>query len=92
MHRYGLYFVKYFAYAVLLFSTGNHNLIFKQAGFTTISPYRYWDGEKRGLNFDGMIEDLSNAPENSVIILHACAHNPTGTDPTQVSKPADHEF
>ncbi|KAK3877354.1 hypothetical protein Pcinc_017928 [Petrolisthes cinctipes] len=62
---------------------GNHNLIFKQAGFTNIAPYRYWDGGKRGLNFDGMIEDLSNAPENSVIILHACAHNPTGVDPTQ---------
>ena len=30
-----------------------------------------------------MLEDLSNAPENSVIILHACAHNPTGVDATK---------
>lgn len=35
------------------------------------------------LIYKGFIEDLSNAPENSVIILHACAHNPTGCDPTQ---------
>ena len=30
-----------------------------------------------------MLDDLSNAPENSVIILHACAHNPTGVDATK---------
>lgn len=37
----------------------------------------------RAVDFDGLIEDLSNAPEGAVIILHACAHNPTGCDPTQ---------
>jgi len=30
-----------------------------------------------------MLEDLAAAPENSVVILHACAHNPTGVDPTE---------
>jgi aspartate/tyrosine/aromatic aminotransferase len=35
------------------------------------------------LDFDGLMEDLRNAPANSVILLHACAHNPTGVDPTQ---------
>ncbi|XP_045582730.1 aspartate aminotransferase, cytoplasmic [Procambarus clarkii] len=61
---------------------GNHRLIFQQAGFTELRQYRYWDAATRGLDIDGMIEDLSKAPENSVIILHTCAHNPTGVDPT----------
>jgi len=52
------------------------------AGFTEAKTYRYWKPETRGLDFEGMIEDLTNAPENSVIILHTCAHNPTGVDPT----------
>ncbi len=62
---------------------GNHNLIFKNAGFTDGRKYRYWDASSRALNFDGMIEDLKAAPERSVVILHACAHNPTGIDPTK---------
>ncbi|XP_047478353.1 aspartate aminotransferase, cytoplasmic-like [Penaeus chinensis] len=73
-------------YNTFYFSTptwGNHRLIFTQAGFTDVKQYRYWDGKTKGLDFDGMIEDLQNAPENSVVILHACAHNPTGVDPTQ---------
>ncbi|RZC38248.1 Aminotran 1 2 domain containing protein [Asbolus verrucosus] len=61
----------------------NHKLVFTNAGFTTPKEYRYWSEEKRGLDFDGFIEDLNNAAENSVIILHSCAHNPTGCDPTQ---------
>ncbi|XP_071514994.1 aspartate aminotransferase, cytoplasmic [Panulirus ornatus] len=61
----------------------NHRLIFVQAGFTEICQYRYWDAATRGLNIEGMIEDLSKAPENSVVILHSCAHNPTGVDPTK---------
>ena len=39
---------------------------------------RYWNKDSKSLDFDGMIEDLSNAPEDSVVILHAVAHNPTG--------------
>uniref|UniRef100_A0A1B0CM65 aspartate transaminase n=1 Tax=Lutzomyia longipalpis TaxID=7200 RepID=A0A1B0CM65_LUTLO len=45
--------------------------------------YRYWDPVLRGINFEGMMADLEAAPEGSVIVLHACAHNPTGCDPTQ---------
>jgi aspartate/tyrosine/aromatic aminotransferase len=37
--------------------------------------------ETKGLNFDGMMEDISNAPEGSTILLHVCSHNPTGVDP-----------
>jgi len=62
---------------------GNHKTIFLDTGFTEAKPYRYWDAASRGLDFAGMIEDLSAAPANSVILLHACAHNPTGVDPTQ---------
>lgn len=60
---------------------GNHNAIAKEAGVTT-AKYRYWDPKTRGLNFEGMIQDIAAAPKGSVICLHACAHNPTGVDPT----------
>lgn len=62
---------------------GNHSLIFLNAGFEKYASYRYWDAANKALDFNGMMEDLRNAPPNSVIILHACAHNPTGVDPTQ---------
>nr|CAH0110435.1 unnamed protein product [Daphnia galeata] len=62
---------------------GNHSLVFLNAGFETYRSYRYWDAAKKALDFDGLMEDLRNAPANSVILLHACAHNPTGVDPTQ---------
>lgn len=60
---------------------GNQNTVARKAGFTHKS-YRYWDAKSRSLNFSGMIEDLENAPRGSIILLHACAHNPTGIDPT----------
>lgn len=63
-------------------STENHILVFTNAGFTKPRAYRYWNSKTRAIDFDGMIDDLKSAPENSVIILNACAHNPTGMDPT----------
>lgn len=60
----------------------NHHLVFVNSGFTSPRTYRYWDAKARAIDFEGLIEDLRNAPENSVILLHACAHNPTGCDPT----------
>lgn len=63
--------------------TENHHKVFSGAGFTDIRTYRYWDPKTRGINFSGLLEDLNNAPEGAVVILHACAHNPTGCDPTQ---------
>merc|ERR1719175_427207 len=62
---------------------GNHGLVFKNAGFTELRKYRYWDESRKGLDWEGMMEDLEGAPMHSVIILHACAHNPTGVDPTK---------
>lgn len=61
----------------------NHFKVFAGSGFTTIKEYRYWDPVMRAINFDGLLEDLNNAPENAVIVLHACAHNPTGCDPSE---------
>ncbi|XP_050397592.1 aspartate aminotransferase, cytoplasmic [Patella vulgata] len=62
---------------------GNHRGIFKAAGYSQIKEYRYWDAANRSLDLKGMLEDLKNSPDNSVVILHTCAHNPTGTDPTE---------
>jgi len=61
---------------------GNHKNIFNMAGLKQFD-YRYWDPKTKNLNFSGMLEDLRKAPNSSVILLHACAHNPTGVDPTQ---------
>ncbi|KAK9501834.1 hypothetical protein O3M35_012489 [Rhynocoris fuscipes] len=61
----------------------NHHLLFKLAGFTNIKEYRYWNAKTRSLDLEGLLEDLEEAEENTVVVLHACAHNPTGCDPTQ---------
>uniref|UniRef100_A0A8B9NMK5 Aspartate aminotransferase n=1 Tax=Accipiter nisus TaxID=211598 RepID=A0A8B9NMK5_9AVES len=60
----------------------NHNSVFVDAGFKDIRTYHYWDAAKRGLDLQGLLDDMEKAPEFSIFILHACAHNPTGTDPT----------
>lgn len=61
---------------------GNHISIFKKAGHE-VREYPYWDGQTKGFNFQGMLNCLAQAPEYSVILLHVCAHNPTGVDPTR---------
>ncbi|CAJ1067639.1 aspartate aminotransferase%2C cytoplasmic [Xyrichtys novacula] len=61
----------------------NHNAVFANAGFEDVRPYKYWDAERRGLDLAGFLGDLESCPERSIFVLHACAHNPTGTDPTQ---------
>jgi len=60
---------------------GNHPTIFEKAGLS-VKKYPYWDGAKRALNIDGMLAALKAAPRGSMVLLHACAHNPTGVDPT----------
>ncbi|XP_031108850.1 aspartate aminotransferase, cytoplasmic-like [Ipomoea triloba] len=60
---------------------GNHPKVFTLAGLS-VKTYRYYDPETRGLNFQGMLDDLSAAPTGAIVLLHACAHNPTGVDPT----------
>ncbi|KAJ4842977.1 hypothetical protein Tsubulata_017447 [Turnera subulata] len=60
---------------------GNHTKVFALAGLT-VKNYRYYDPATRGLDFNGLLEDLGSAPSGAVVLLHACAHNPTGVDPT----------
>lgn len=61
---------------------GNHKGIFTDAGVEW-KVYRYFDPATIGLDFKGMMEDLEAAPNGSVVLLHGCAHNPTGIDPTK---------
>ena len=61
---------------------GNHIPIFRNAGLE-IKHYAYYNKDTVGLDFEGMVRDLQAAPEKSIVLLHACAHNPTGVDPTQ---------
>lgn len=61
----------------------NHSRIFSRAGFKEIKSYRYFNPKTRAVDIGGMVDDLENAPDGSVVILHACAHNPTGCDPTR---------
>ncbi len=57
----------------------NHRNVFATAGFE-VDTYTYYDAKARGINFDQMIADLHSAQPGTVIILHACCHNPTGYD------------
>src|ERR1035437_3229084 len=59
----------------------NHRALFTNAGFT-VESYRYYDDATRSLNFDGMLADLNAAEAGTVVVLHACCHNPTGYDIT----------
>jgi aspartate aminotransferase, mitochondrial len=62
-------------------SWANHAAVFKDSGLT-IEKYRYYNKDTIGLDFEGMVADIKAAPKGSVFLLHACAHNPTGVDPT----------
>ena len=64
----------------------NHRALFEGAGFT-VNAYTYFDATTRGLDFAGMIAALEQIPAGSVIVLHACCHNPTGVDPTPAQWP-----
>lgn len=59
----------------------NHRALFANAGFE-VDTYAYYDAEKRGVNFEGMLASLNAAEAGTIIVLHACCHNPTGYDLT----------
>ncbi|MFZ4759740.1 MAG: aromatic amino acid transaminase, partial [Burkholderiaceae bacterium] len=59
----------------------NHRALFESAGFEVLT-YPYYDAETHGVRFDAMLEALRARPAGSVIVLHACCHNPTGVDLT----------
>jgi aromatic-amino-acid transaminase len=59
----------------------NHRALFEAAGFR-VETYRYYDAETHGLDFDGMMASLRALPARSIVVLHACCHNPSGVDLT----------
>ncbi|HEY0847464.1 MAG TPA: amino acid aminotransferase [Noviherbaspirillum sp.] len=60
----------------------NHRALFESAGFV-VNNYPYYDAATRGVNFDGMLKALKEMPAGSIVVLHACCHNPTGADLTE---------
>jgi aspartate aminotransferase len=85
VHLGALFFAKFFKgnrTAYLSDPTwANHKQIFNNVGLP-IEQYPYFSAETKGLDFQGMKSAIQAAPEHSVILLHPCAHNPTGVDPT----------
>ncbi len=59
----------------------NHRALFTNAGFV-VETYPYYDGATRGVRFDDMLAALNALPAGSIVVLHACCHNPTGCDLT----------
>ena len=59
----------------------NHRALFSNAGFA-VESYPYYDAAKRGVNFDAMLACLNAAAAGTIVVLHACCHNPTGYDIT----------
>ena len=59
----------------------NHRALFTNAGFT-VETYPYYDAAKKGVNFEGMLAALNAAAPGTIVVLHACCHNPTGYDIT----------
>ena len=59
----------------------NHRGIFESAGYQVLE-YTYFDPKTRGVDFDGMVKSLESFPAKTLVILHACCHNPTGADLT----------
>ncbi|KAI0043210.1 hypothetical protein FA95DRAFT_1498927 [Auriscalpium vulgare] len=81
----GAFLGRFYPHAKVIYlpvpSWGNHTPIFRDSGLE-VRGYRYFDKKTVGLDFEGLKEDLRNAPEKAIVLLHACAHNPTGVDPT----------
>jgi len=59
----------------------NHRALFERAGFEVVN-YPYYDATTHGVDFQGMLACLKELPAQSVVVLHACCHNPTGADLT----------
>ena len=60
----------------------NHRALFEGAGFI-VNNYPYYNAATHGLDFEGMLAALDGAPPGSIVVLHACCHNPTGVDPSE---------
>lgn len=70
----------------------NHHNIWRDAHVPQ-STFHYYHPETKGLDFAAMMDDIKNAPNGSFFLLHACAHNPTGVDPSEDQwREISHEF
>jgi aromatic-amino-acid transaminase len=82
----GADFLKRFAPGAQVFisdpSWENHRALFEAAGFV-VQNYPYYDSTTRGVNFAGMRDSLESMAGGSIVVLHACCHNPTGADLTE---------
>lgn len=82
----GADFIKrYFPESTMLISDptwDNHRAVFEGSGLT-VKTYPYYDAQTGGLRFDAMLASLKEATAKSVVLLHACCHNPTGVDLTK---------
>jgi aromatic-amino-acid transaminase len=81
----GADFLRRFAPAAQVFisdpSWENHRALFETAGFA-VGTYPYYDPATHGLDFEAMHAALEALPPGTIVVLHACCHNPTGVDPT----------
>ena len=57
----------------------NHRALFESAGFQ-VSTYAYYDAAAKGIHFSGLLADFNTAEPGTIVVLHACCHNPTGYD------------
>ncbi|AQK70298.1 glutamate-oxaloacetic transaminase3 [Zea mays] len=70
----------------------NHHNIWRDAQVPQ-KTFTYYHPESRGLDFSGLMNEIKNAPDGSFFLLHACAHNPTGVDPTEEQwREISHQF
>jgi len=60
---------------------GYHETVLKDSGFD-VRHYRYYDKQTKNIDFDGMINDLENAPDGSYVFIHSCAKYNEGIHPT----------
>ncbi|KIN00251.1 hypothetical protein OIDMADRAFT_164535 [Oidiodendron maius Zn] len=85
VHLGGLFLSKFFPGKPTIYLSdptwANHKQIFSNVGLPS-AVYPYFSKSTKGLDFDGMKAAIAAAPNRSIILLHACAHNPTGVDPT----------
>ncbi|KIY47045.1 hypothetical protein FISHEDRAFT_46081 [Fistulina hepatica ATCC 64428] len=81
----GAFLARHYPYSKVIYlptpTWGNHTPLFRDSGLE-VRQYRYFDKSTVGLDFEGLKADLKIAPEKAIVLLHACAHNPTGIDPT----------
>lgn len=62
----------------------NHKNVVPEAGLPETKDYKYFNAKTGGVDIAGMLDDLKNIPAKSIVLLHGCAHNPTGADLAQV--------